>query len=127
MSDETTSDERTGACPACLNKHLLKARGYAAEVAEDASREWEFDRLLENLMLAEDHAAELGMEDVRRDIRFVRLDAEAGRVDASEIETIRLRAIPADLRSRPAGAPCGCRKKPTTENTEHTENASGEF
>lgn len=69
---------RSGACPYCLRKHLLKARGYAAEIAEEPGREWELEKLLENLLLAEDHAEALGDDALRGEIRGVRLDFEAG-------------------------------------------------
>ena len=75
-----TSDlpARSGACPFCLRKHLLKAAGYAEEVREDATREWEKEKLLQNLMLAEDHAEELGEMDFKEAIRAVRLQVEDG-------------------------------------------------
>ena len=75
-----TSDApaRSGACPFCLRKHLLKAAGYAEEVREDATREWEKEKLLQNLMLAEDHAEELGETDFKEAIRAVRLQVEDG-------------------------------------------------
>lgn len=75
---------RTGACPFCLRKHLLKARGYAREVVEDATREWERDGLLENLLLAEDHAVALGNSALATDIRATRLVAESGSPSADE-------------------------------------------
>lgn len=65
--------DRSGACEHCLAKHLLKARGYTAEVREDASRTWEMEQLVENLALAEDHAAALGMREIAARIRAVRL------------------------------------------------------
>ena len=51
---------RSGACPFCLRKHLLKADGYAEEVDEYPTRDWEREQLLKNLLLAEDHAAAIG-------------------------------------------------------------------
>jgi len=69
---------RSGACPFCTRKHLLKARGYAREAAEDETREWEREKLLENLLLAEDHAEALGDGELRERIRAVRLDLENG-------------------------------------------------
>lgn len=69
---------RSGACPFCLRKHLLKIRGYSREVAEDPSREWELDNLLENLLLAEDHAAALGDMQLVGNLRAIRINAEAG-------------------------------------------------
>ena len=69
---------RTDACPFCLRKHLLKIRGYAREVAEDQTREWEQDNLLENLLLAEDHAAALGEATLAGAVRSIRLAAESG-------------------------------------------------
>ena len=83
---------RTGACPYCLRKHLLKARGYAREVSEDATREWERDNLLENMMLAEDHAEALGEAALRADIRAARIVAESGTVDAAAIAALHDRA-----------------------------------
>lgn len=71
-------EPRTGVCPACLRKHLLKALGYAEEVAEDATREWERDRMLMNLMLAEDHCAARGDESLRATIRDARIKIEDG-------------------------------------------------
>lgn len=75
---EPAAPRRSGACPFCLRKHLLKARGYARELAEDATREWEAENLLENLLLAEDHAEALGDEPLRRRIRAARLAFEEG-------------------------------------------------
>lgn len=69
---------RTGACPFCLRGHLLKARGYAREVEEDASREWEGDNLLENLLLAGDHALALGDGPLAASIRSARHAVEDG-------------------------------------------------
>lgn len=69
---------RTGACPFCLRKHLLAARGYAREVAEDPAREWETEMLLENLVLAEDHADALGEQSLRAAIRTARHAVEDG-------------------------------------------------
>ena len=69
---------RSGACPFCLRKHLLKARGYAREVIEDSTRRWEFDNLLENLLLAEDHATALKDESLASSIRSVRIAVEDG-------------------------------------------------
>lgn len=83
---------RSGSCPACLRKHLLKARGYASEIAEDPSRDWERDRLLENLLLAEDHAAELGEYELRAAIRAARLAAEGGVPSLRQIDPLLARA-----------------------------------
>jgi hypothetical protein len=69
---------RTGACPFCTRKHLLRALGYAREVAEDPTREWERDNLLENLLLAEDHALALEDAELASGIRDVRHAAEEG-------------------------------------------------
>ena len=91
MNEESKPDEvheekptRSGACPFCLRKHLLKARGYVGELAEDATREWEREKLLENLLLAEDHAEAFGDEGLRASIRGVRLPVESG---AAPVET----------------------------------------
>ncbi|MBQ6102999.1 MAG: hypothetical protein IJL06_04940 [Kiritimatiellae bacterium] len=73
-----SAPSRSGACPYCLRKHLLKALGYAEEVAEDSSREWERDRLLLNLLLAEDHAAALDEAGFKAIIREARLSVESG-------------------------------------------------
>ena len=70
--------ERPGACPSCLRKHLVKARGYAREVTGGAGGDWERELLLENLLLAEDHAEAMGAMDVRSAIRAARLAFEAG-------------------------------------------------
>ena len=70
--------ERPGACPSCLRKHLVKARGYGAELAVGAGGEWERERLLENLLLAEDHAEAAGARDVEAAVRAARLAFEAG-------------------------------------------------
>lgn len=70
--------KRSGACAECIRKHLLKARGYAAEVSEDAARTWENDNLIENFLLAEDHARAFGDEALAATIRGIRLDAESG-------------------------------------------------
>lgn len=69
---------RSGACPYCLRKHLLKARGYARELREDGTREWERENLLENLLLAEDHAEALGDAGFKAEIRQARLRVEDG-------------------------------------------------
>lgn len=69
---------RTGACPFCTRKHLLRARGYAREVAEDPTREWERDNLLENLLLAEDHLKALG-DALADELREIRHGVEEGR------------------------------------------------
>jgi len=99
MNETTTPEKpnapapaRSGACPFCLRKHILKARGYAREVAEDATREWERDNLLENMMLAEDHAEALGEAALRADIRAARIVAESGTVDAAAISALHDRA-----------------------------------
>lgn len=70
--------ERPGACPSCLRKHLVKARGYGREVSGGAGGDWERELLLENLLLAEDHAEAMGAMDVRSAIRAARLAFEAG-------------------------------------------------
>lgn len=75
---QTTAPARTGACPFCVRKHLLKARGYAREISEDSMREWEHDNLLENLLLAEDHVAALRDTQLASSIRSVRIAAESG-------------------------------------------------
>lgn len=77
---------RSGACPFCLRNHLLKARGYAKEVREDPTREWEAEMLLQNLLLAEDHAEAMGDWNLRSAIRAERLRAENGEfVDAESL------------------------------------------
>lgn len=73
-----TPEPRSGACVACLRKHLLKAAGYAAELEEEPGRAWESNQLQINLMLAEDHARALGLLELRQSIRAERLRAEAG-------------------------------------------------
>lgn len=78
MTVEQKGEPRTGACTACLRKHLLKALGYAEEVEEDDARGWERDRLLMNLMLAEDHCAELGDAERRKALRSARIAIEEG-------------------------------------------------
>lgn len=74
----TPAPTRSGACPFCLRKHLLAARGYAREVAEDPTREWETEMLIENLVLAEDHASALGEQSLRAAIRTARHAVEDG-------------------------------------------------
>lgn len=126
---ETTVQNRSGACRECLQKHLLKAEGYAEEMREDSSRAWEKKQLLKNLLLAEDHALALGDEEARAAIREARLAAEIGAFDGA-----------AKLYDRLFDASCGCRKKQTdfpssppspVEQTEehgkHGESASGDF
>ena len=115
MNNEPTNQNRTGACRECLQKHLLKAEGYAEEMREDASRAWERKQLLKNLMLAEDHAAALGDEPARAAIRTARLAAEGGDFAGA-----------AGLYDRLFDASCGCRKNQTEEHGEHGEG-SGEF
>ena len=83
-----TAPTRSGACPFCLRKHLLKARGYAHEIGEDATREWEADGLLENLLLAEDHAVALADPDFAKDIRLVRIAVEGGGDAAHLVSTL---------------------------------------
>ena len=78
---------RTGACPFCTRKHLLRARGYAREVAENQTREWELDNLLENLLLAEDHLAALG-DALAGELRGIRHGVEEGHDMAIEIAGI---------------------------------------
>lgn len=105
---------RTGACPFCAKKHILKARGYARELAEDPSREWEADNLLENLMLAEDHALALGDESLRAQLRAVRHAAEEGRPDAARVDAVYARFKERYFRkgSPAKGEPCPtCPKK----------------
>lgn len=85
---EATPPARTGACPFCLRKHLLKARGYARELAEDETREWERDNLLENLLLAEDHADALGADGLRAAIRAARIAAEGGAVPVADCRAL---------------------------------------
>ena len=70
--------ERPGACGSCLRKHLVKARGYGRELSGGAGGDWERELLLENLLLAEDHAEAMGAMDVRSAIRAARLAFEAG-------------------------------------------------
>lgn len=70
--------ERPGACPSCLRKHLLKARGYGKELAAGAGGDWERENLEENLLLAEDHAEAMGAMDALRSIRAARKALEAG-------------------------------------------------
>lgn len=113
---------RTGACRECLQKHLLKAEGYAEEMREDASRAWERKQLLKNLMLAEDHAVALGDEEARAAIRSARIGAESGSYHAA-----------AALYDSLFDASCGCRKKTvstvstvSTASTASTEKG-GEF
>lgn len=84
------SPARTGVCPYCLRKHLLKAAGYAKEVREELGRTWEEERLLENLLLAEDHAEALGDWGFRAAIRVARLQVEDG--GTPDIEPLLARA-----------------------------------
>lgn len=104
---ETTVQKRSGPCRECLQKHLLKAEGYAEEMREDASRAWEKRQLLKNLMLAEDHALALGDEEARAAIREARLASEIGAFDGA-----------AKLYDKLFDASCGCRKR-TEEHGEH--------
>lgn len=106
------SGARSGACRECLRKHLLKAEGYAEEMREDPSRAWEKKQLLKNLMLAEDHAAALGDEAARADIRAARIGAESGSYHAA-----------AALYDSLFDASCGCRKK-TVSTVEAVEAVS---
>lgn len=76
--ESNATPTRSGACPFCLRKHLLAARGYAREVAEDPAREWETEMLIENLILAEDHASALGEQPLRAAIRTARHMVEDG-------------------------------------------------
>ena len=76
--------DRSGACESCLAKHIIKAIGYTKELREDPSRAWERERLVENLALAEDHAAALGIREVAARIRAVRLRDET-QFDASAL------------------------------------------
>lgn len=111
MNEETT---RSGACRECLEKHLLKAEGYAEELREESSRSWEKKQLLKNLMLAEDHALALGDDPARAAIREARLAAEAGDFAGAEA-----------LYDKLFDASCGCRKKTvstvSTASTASTE------
>ena len=79
VSFTRTAPARSGACPFCLRKHLLKAEGYAEELAEEPGRAWEARQLLKNLLLAEDHAGALGRRGLKAAIRAERLKAEDGR------------------------------------------------
>ena len=98
VKDETTVQEkpvvptRSGSCPFCLRKHLLKASGYAEELREDSSREWEREQLLKNLLLAEDHAEALGDWGFRTAIRTERIKLENGGVPETEPLLARARA-----------------------------------
>lgn len=89
---ETPATTRSGACPYCLRKHLLKASGYAEELREDSSREWEREQLLKNLLLAEDHAEALGDWDFRTAIRTERINLENGGMPETEPLLARARA-----------------------------------
>ena len=105
------TNQRSGACRECLQKHLLKAEGYAEEMREDASRAWERKQLLKNLLLAEDHALALGDEEARATIRSARLSAESGAFAAASA-----------LYDALFDASCGCRKKTvSTVSTASTE------
>ena len=73
VKSEPPKPTRSGACPYCLRKHLLKAAGYAEEMREEPNREWEREKLLQNLLLAEDHAEALGDWNLRSAIRAERL------------------------------------------------------
>jgi hypothetical protein len=84
---KTETPARTGACPFCTRKHLLRARGYARELAEDPTREWERDNLLENLLLAEDHLAALG-DALAGELRGIRHSVEEGHDMTLEIAEI---------------------------------------
>jgi len=94
---------RTGACPFCLRKHLLKARGYAKELREDATREWEWENLLENLLLAEDHAEALGDAGFKSAIRGARLIVEDGGLPDMEplLARAREKIMDAGVKSSP--------------------------
>lgn len=105
----SSAPARSGACRECLQKHLLKAEGYAEELREDASRAWEKKQLLKNLLLAEDHALALGDEETRATIRSARLSAESGSFAAASA-----------LYDTLFDASCGCRKK-TEKHGEHGE------
>lgn len=98
---------RSGACPFCLRKHLLKADGYAEEVDEYPTRDWEREQLLKNLLLAEDHAAALGDAGFKAAIREERLKAERG-----EIPTL----APLLARAREMVAKAGGHGSPVIEN-----------
>lgn len=111
MNEETT---RTGACRECLQKHLLKAEGYAEEMREDASRAWEKKQLLKNLLLAEDHALALGDEEARAAIRSARIAAESGAFAAASA-----------LYDALFDASCGCRKK-TVKDVKSVKAENGE-
>ena len=87
VTEERATPPRTGACPFCTRKHLLRARGYAREVAEDPTREWERDNLIENLLLAEDHLAALG-DALGGELRGIRHGVEEGHDMTLEIAGI---------------------------------------
>ena len=94
--------ERSGTCPYCLRKHLLKARGYAREVDEGASgREWEVDNLIENLALAEDHALALADASLRASLRNIRHAAESGGSVADRIAELYERFAAQYFRATP--------------------------
>ena len=94
---------RTGACPYCMRKHILKARGYARELREDGTREWERENLLENLLLAEDHAEALGDAGFKAAIRGARLIVEDGGLPDMEplLARAREKIMDAGVKSSP--------------------------
>ena len=98
-----TPPARTGACPYCLRKHILKARGYARELREDGTREWERENLLENLLLAEDHAEALGDAGFKAAIREARLLLEDGGLPDMEplLARAREKIMDAGVKSSP--------------------------
>lgn len=108
---------RSGACPYCLRKHVLKADGYAEEVAEDPTREWEWEQLLKNLLLAEDHAGALGDAGFKAAIREERLKAERG--EAPDIAPLLARA-------REMVANAGGHGSPVIENKAEGERAGAQ-
>lgn len=119
-TQNTETPARTGACPFCTRKHLLRARGYAREVAEDPTREWERDNLLENLLLAEDHLAALG-DPLAGELRALRHGVEEGRDMALAVaglhDRFKARYFPTPSTS----------STPSTPSTVSTTNQAGEF
>lgn len=108
-TQDPATPARTGACPFCARKHLLRARGYAREVAEDPTREWERDNLMENLMLAEDHFAALGDTATLAEVQSIRHAAEVGENVATPVAGLYDRfkknyfATPSLKRNEPRG------------------------
>lgn len=91
QKSQSSAPARSGACPYCLRKHLLKASGYAEEVREDSTREWEREQLLKNLLLAEDHAEALGDWEFRTAIRTERINLENGGMPEVDLLLARAR------------------------------------